>query len=142
MEQILVLCSFFHVVMYYVCKHQEYILTKFVHIYSKHLCLDDNCNNNLNGSLNNTSNNSTQWLCSGDTSLVEPEILEDMGVSMLEDEAMSYKRTRKSHSLERTTLPTASNNSGQCGKLNNSQNQEYTYSGSSFDTVSIDRFVF
>lgn len=65
-----------------------------------------------------------------------------MGVSMLEDEVTSYESTRKSHSLEQTTSPTVSNNHGQCGKLNNSQNQEYTYSGSSFDTVSIDRFVF
>ena len=73
---------------------------------------------------------------------MEPEILEDMGVSMLEDEAISYKSTRKSHSLERIASPTVSNNRGQCGKLNNSQNQEYSYSGSSFDTVSIDRFVF
>ncbi|KAK9293622.1 hypothetical protein QLX08_011480 [Tetragonisca angustula] len=105
---------------------------------SKRLRLDDNCNNSLNNCLNNTSNNSTKWLCSGDTSLVEPEILEDMGVSMLEDEAISYKSTRKSHSLERIASPTVSNNRGQCGKLNNSQNQEYSYSGSSFDTVSID----
>lgn len=106
---------------------------------SKRLRINDNCNNTLNGSLNNSSNNSTKkWLCSGDTSLVEPEILEDMGVSMLEDEATSYKSKRKSHSLEQTTSPIASNHNGQCGKLNNSQNQEYTYSGSSFDTVSID----
>lgn len=73
---------------------------------------------------------------------MKSEMLEDMGVSMLEDEATSYKSTRESHSLERIISPTVSNNHRQCGKLNNSQNQEYTYSGSSFDTVSIDRFVF
>ncbi|XP_017764417.1 PREDICTED: S-phase kinase-associated protein 2 isoform X2 [Eufriesea mexicana] len=106
---------------------------------SKRLRLDDSCNNNLNSSLNSTSKNSARWSCSADGN-VEPEILEDMGVSMLEDEASSCESTKKSDSLERTISPTISGNSGQCEKVNSFQRQESVYRGSSFDTVSMDSF--
>lgn len=43
--------------------------------------LDDGCNNNID----NEVKENEHWSCAGDTSLVEPEILEDMGVSMLAD---------------------------------------------------------
>ncbi|XP_006622814.1 S-phase kinase-associated protein 2 isoform X2 [Apis dorsata] len=106
---------------------------------SKRLRLDDSCNN-LNDTLNSASKNNTKWSYSGDANLVEPEILEDMGVSMLEDEASSYESTKKTDSLERTTSPIISDNSGQCDKINSFQSQENIYRGSNFDTVSIDSF--
>lgn len=109
---------------------------------SKQLRLDDSCNNNLNDSLNSTTKHSAKWSCSGDTSLVEPEILEEMGVSMLEDGASNCESTRKSHSLEQTISPTILDNNGQCKNINDSQSQECIYRGSSLDTTSIDRFVF
>lgn len=109
--------------------------------YSKRLRLDDSCNN-LNDTLNSASKNNTKWSYSGDANLVEPEILEDMGVSMLEDEASSYESTKKTGSLEQTTSPIISDNSGQCDKINSFQSQENIYRGSNFDTVSMDRFVF
>ncbi|XP_028523740.1 S-phase kinase-associated protein 2 isoform X6 [Apis cerana] len=70
----------------------------------------------------------------------KPEILEDMGVSMLEDEASSYESTKKTGSLEQTTSPIISDNSGQCDKINSFQSQENIYRGSNFDTVSMDSF--
>ncbi|XP_033301494.1 S-phase kinase-associated protein 2 isoform X2 [Bombus bifarius] len=105
---------------------------------SKQLRLDDSCNNNLNDSLNSTTKHSAKWSCSGDTSLVEPEILEEMGVSMLEDGASNCESTRKSHSLEQTISPTILDNNGQCKNMNDSQSQECIYRGSSLDTTSID----
>ena len=50
-------------------------------IFSKRMRVDDGSNNNTNVA----TKDSKQWTYSGDTSLVEPEILEDMGVSMLAD---------------------------------------------------------
>ncbi|XP_043596871.1 S-phase kinase-associated protein 2 isoform X2 [Bombus pyrosoma] len=105
---------------------------------SKQLRLDDSCNNNLNDSLNSTSKHSAKWSCSGDTSLVEPEILEEMGVSMLEDGASNCESMKKSHSFEQTISPTILDNNGQYKKMNDSQSQECIYRGSSLDTTSID----
>ncbi|XP_043249572.1 S-phase kinase-associated protein 2 [Colletes gigas] len=105
---------------------------------SKRLRLDKNCNNNLNSTLNSASKNNENWSCSGDTSLVEPEILEDMGVSMLEDEA-SQESTRKSQSLNGPISPAGPNTSRQCETVNAFEHQQSIYRGSSFDTVVMDR---
>ncbi|CAL7952525.1 unnamed protein product [Xylocopa violacea] len=107
---------------------------------NKRLRLDDSCNNNLNSTVNSASKGNGKWSCSGDANLVESEILEDMGVSMLEDEASICKSTKISHSLESTTSPINSGNSRQCEKVNSFESQESIYRGSSFETVSMDSF--
>ncbi|XP_076387670.1 S-phase kinase-associated protein 2 isoform X3 [Megachile rotundata] len=105
---------------------------------SKRLRLDDTCNNNLNSTLNSASKNNANWSCSGDGTLVEPEILEDMGVSMLEDEATSCKRAKNTRSIK-CASPASSNSSKQCDKTNSFDGQESILRGSSFDTVIMDR---
>lgn len=106
---------------------------------SKRLRLDDNCNNNLNSTLNSASKTNEKWSRSGDTSLVEPEILEDMGVSMLEDEA-SHEGARKSQSQGGPISPTGSDTSRQRETVVNTfESQQNIYRGSNFDTVLTDR---
>ncbi|XP_053994196.1 S-phase kinase-associated protein 2 [Hylaeus volcanicus] len=104
----------------------------------KRLRLDNNCNNNLNSTLNSASKNNEKWLSSGDTNLVEPEILEDMGVSMLEDET-SHESTKKSQSREDPISPVGLNTGRQCETVNIFENQHTIYRASSFDTVVVDR---
>ncbi|KAJ8681569.1 hypothetical protein QAD02_017361 [Eretmocerus hayati] len=69
---------------------------------SKRMRLDDGCNNNINGTTN--VENDT-WSCSGNTSLVEPEILEDMGVSMLADGEASRESLQILKTQECTVSP-------------------------------------
>ncbi|XP_012233129.1 S-phase kinase-associated protein 2 [Linepithema humile] len=71
---------------------------------SKRLCLDNDCNNILNSSFDSGSQSNTRWSYSGTASLVEPEILEDMGVGMLEDER-NCKNTKTLESEDCTVLP-------------------------------------
>lgn len=71
---------------------------------SKRLRLDDGCNNNLNSTFNNDSRNSSKWPYSGNASLIEPEILEDMGVGMLEDGVANYESTKRLQSEQCTIL--------------------------------------
>ncbi|XP_011259232.1 S-phase kinase-associated protein 2 isoform X1 [Camponotus floridanus] len=76
--------------------HEEASLSKaeeFSPPESKRLRLDDGCNNNLNSTVNSESQSSTGWSYSGNASLIEPEILEDMGVSMLEDGIVNCEKT-------------------------------------------------
>lgn len=101
--------------------------------------MDDSCNNNLNSTLNSESKNSGKWPCSGDTNLVEPEILEDMGVSMLDEEVLC-ESTRKYQSQEGADSPPTSDNR-QCKKLHSFEGQDSVFRSSSFETISIDRFV-
>ncbi|EZA53352.1 S-phase kinase-associated protein [Ooceraea biroi] len=70
---------------------------------SKRLHLDDGCNNNLNSTLNNESQN-TRWSYSGDVSLLEPEVLKDMGVGLLEENIINCGSTKKLQSDECTVL--------------------------------------
>ncbi|XP_029050962.1 S-phase kinase-associated protein 2 isoform X2 [Osmia bicornis bicornis] len=105
---------------------------------SKRLRLDDTCNNNLNSTLNSASKNNANWSCASDGNLVEPEMLADMGVSMLEDQASSCERANNSESVERTS-PISSENSKKCNKSNSFDSQESIHRASSFDTVIIDR---
>lgn len=67
------------------------LLIKFF-ISSKKIHLENTCNNNLN---NNLPQNNTRWSYSGNTSFVEPEILEDMGVGMLEDPVTNNESTKQ-----------------------------------------------
>ncbi|XP_071633405.1 S-phase kinase-associated protein 2 isoform X1 [Temnothorax longispinosus] len=70
----------------------------------KRLRLDDGCNNNLNSTLDSDSRNDTKWSYSGNASLIEPEMLEDMGVGMLEDGVGNYESTKRLQSEECTIL--------------------------------------
>ena len=108
--------------------------------------LDDGCNNNLNESTEVSTNSSTHWSCSGDTSLVEPEILEDMGVSMLEDEESRESDLKKLRTEEPS--PTRPKINGDIPVKENgvyASQDSGLYRHSSFETVAVDkydRFVF
>ncbi|XP_012270645.1 S-phase kinase-associated protein 2 isoform X2 [Orussus abietinus] len=104
---------------------------------SKRIRLDDGCNNNLNSTLNSISKSSVRWSCASDASLVEPEILEDMGVSMLEDEEVSCESLKKLQSQECTISPTSSESSRLMPPIENElhNNRDAIYRTSSFDTV-------
>lgn len=107
-------------------------------IFSKRVRLDDGCNNNLNEISETSKSNGTHWSCSGDTSFVEPEILEDMGVSMLEDEESCENDLKKPRLQEPS--PTQSQIKNVC---NNQESGVYRHS--SFETVvpdKYDRFIF
>ncbi|KAL0130740.1 hypothetical protein PUN28_002395 [Cardiocondyla obscurior] len=56
---------------------------------SKRLRLDDGCN------VNETSQSNSKWPYSGDASLIESEILDDMGVGMLKSGAISCEGTKR-----------------------------------------------
>lgn len=109
---------------------------------SKRMRLDDGCNNNLSSTLNSATKNNARWTCAGDTSLVEPEILEDMGVSMLEDEEISCESLKQLPSHECTASPTGSEGSRRPAAEiveNVFANHPTIYRESSFDTVNLDR---
>ncbi|XP_043463038.1 S-phase kinase-associated protein 2 [Leptopilina heterotoma] len=100
---------------------------------SKRVRLDDGCNNNLNEITETSKSNATHWSCSGDTSFVEPEILEDMGVSMLEDEESCENDLKKPRLQEPS--PTQSQIKNVC-----SSQESGVYRHSSFDTVVPDKY--
>ncbi|XP_043275668.1 S-phase kinase-associated protein 2 isoform X2 [Venturia canescens] len=112
---------------------------------SKRMRLDDGCNNNLNSTLNSASKNGARWTCSGDTSLVEPEILEDMGVSMLDDEDASRESMKKLQSQEDVISLSSSENSRQLAesevRIQNTevQRQDKRFRTSTFDTATLPR---
>ncbi|XP_033338576.2 S-phase kinase-associated protein 2 [Megalopta genalis] len=98
---------------------------------SKILRLDDGCNNNLNGILNEKPVSNERWSYSGDGSLVEPEILADMGVGMLEDEA-SCDRTKISQSSKHSVSPVDSLADKCYGKDGNYRLDENIYGDTCF----------
>lgn len=109
--------------------------------HSKRLRLDNGCN--LNSMLNNGLQNGTKWSFSGDTSFVEPEILEDMGVSMLEDAVVNIESTRQPmQSQERVISPVSSNgNKRLLNEINSIVCHEEIHTSSNSDIVNIERFV-
>lgn len=87
---------------------------------SKRLRLDDSCNNNLNSNAaDSPSKDNGKWSYSGNASLVEPEILEEMGVSMLEGEDLlnCESAKKKACSGEDTNSPNVTNGGKQCPKV-------------------------
>jgi F-box and leucine-rich repeat protein 1 (S-phase kinase-associated protein 2) len=98
--------------------------------------LDDGCNNNLN---NASVKERERWSCSGDTSLVEPEILEDMGVSMLADGEAS----RESLQTLKTQECTISPKNFESGRHSKNKNAIYeakeTFKSKSFEPTNGDR---
>lgn len=105
--------------------------------------MDDGCNNNLNGILESDSQNDTKWPYSGNASLIEPEILEDMGVGMLEDGITNYESTKRLQSEECTILSENldSNNRSIIDEADVFGYQEEVYTSSSLEIANIDRFV-
>lgn len=104
---------------------------------SKRMRLDDGCNNNLN--VPSVKENET-WSCSGDTSLVEPEILEDMGVGMLADGEGSRESSQTLKTQECTISPKnfeAERHSTR--SVDTDLVTQETFKGSSFESASLDR---
>lgn len=116
---------------------------RILYVHSKRLRLDNGCNNNLNGTLNSDSENDTKWSYSGNASLIEPEILEDMGVSMLEDGVANYESTKRLQSEEYTILSENldSNNRSIIDEPDVFGYQEEVYTSSSLEIANTDRFV-
>ena len=102
--------------------------------------LDDGCNNNLNALSETSKNNSTHWSCSGDTSLVEPEILEDMGVSMLEDENSCESDLKKLRTQDPSPTLTESNDGILDDENTVYSRRDSMYKHSSFETVTMDKY--
>ncbi|XP_011702965.1 PREDICTED: S-phase kinase-associated protein 2 isoform X1 [Wasmannia auropunctata] len=108
---------------------------------SKRLRLDNGCNNNLNSTLHGDSRNSAKWPYSGNASLIEPEILEDMGVGMLEDGAANCESTKRLQSEECTIVSenVDSNNRSIIDEPDVFEYQEEVYTSSSLEIASTDR---
>lgn len=98
--------------------------------------LDDGCNNNLNGS---SVTENERWSCSGDTSLVEPEILEDMGVSMLADEASRESIQTQLKTQECTISPKNFEAEKKLKKLKTAQENQESFKDTSFSADPNDR---
>ncbi|KAK2586549.1 hypothetical protein KPH14_011439 [Odynerus spinipes] len=108
---------------------------------SKRMRLDDGCNN-LNSTFNSTSKNSTRWSYTADSSLVEPEILEDMGVSMLDNETINCDNVKKLQSQDCTISPNNADNNKRLPLNDNGiyeSESESLYRGSSFETINVER---
>ncbi|XP_047356452.1 S-phase kinase-associated protein 2-like isoform X1 [Vespa velutina] len=108
---------------------------------SKRVRMDDGCNN-LNSTFNSTSKNNTRWSYNADSSLVEPEILEDMGVSMLEDEAINCDNVNKVQSPDCTVSLTNADNNKRLPLNDNGiydSEQKSLYRGTTFESVTIER---
>lgn len=117
---------------------------KILYVHSKRLRLDGSCNNNLNDTLNSSSQNE-KWEMpySGNASLIEPEILEDMGVSILEDGVTNYESTKRLQSEKCTILSENldSNNRSIIDEPDVFGYQEEVYTSSSLEIANTDRFV-
>ncbi|XP_070154127.1 S-phase kinase-associated protein 2 isoform X1 [Polyergus mexicanus] len=103
---------------------------------SKRLRLDDGCNNNLNSTVNSESQN-TRWSYSGNASLIEPEILEDMGVSMLEDGIVNCEKTSGDCIILPANL--VNNKKSPIDETDGFEYQEEVYTISSSETVNAER---
>lgn len=104
--------------------------------------LDDGCNNNLNSTLNSESKNGRRWSYRGDTSLVEPEVLVDLGVSMLDDDASSESFKKPSQDEATSSPDESSSESSRQFPENGTtdlDDKNKIYKSSSFDTI--DRYV-
>lgn len=100
---------------------------------SKRMRLDDGCNNNLDSA---TEKDNEKWSCSGDTSLVEPEILEDMGVGMLADGEVSRDSLQTLKTQECTISPKKFDQIKTASIIYESQQ---TYNSNSFEKENTDR---
>lgn len=98
--------------------------------------LDDGCNNNINGS---SVTENERWSCSGDTSLVEPEILEDMGVSMLADEASRESLQTQLKTQECTISPKNFEAERKSKKLKTAHEKQENFKSTNFSADHIDR---
>ncbi|XP_029169727.1 S-phase kinase-associated protein 2 [Nylanderia fulva] len=104
---------------------------------SKRLRLDDGSNNNLNSTVNSESQSNTRWSYSANASLIEPEILEDMGVGMLEDSVMICENTKPSTECVISPASLVNNKKSSPNESSGFEYQE-VYS-SSLETVNTER---
>ncbi|XP_074109741.1 S-phase kinase-associated protein 2 isoform X1 [Cotesia typhae] len=105
---------------------------------SKRMKLDDGCNNNLNSTLNSESKNGRRWSYRGDTSLVEPEVLVDLGVSMLDDDASSESFKKPSQDEATSSPDESSSESSRQFPENGTtdlDDKNKIYKSSNFDTI-------
>ncbi|XP_011877535.1 PREDICTED: S-phase kinase-associated protein 2 isoform X2 [Vollenhovia emeryi] len=104
---------------------------------SKRLRLDNGCDNNLNGD----SRKDTKWSYSGNASLIEPKILEDMGVGMLENGVANYESTKRLQSEKCTILSKNldGNNRSIIDEPDVFGYQEEVYTSSSLEIANTDR---
>lgn len=105
--------------------------------------MDNGCNNNLNSTLNSDSRNGARWPYSGNASLIEPEILEDMGVGMLEDGVANCQSTKRLQS-EKCMVSSEnldSNNRSLIDEPDIFGYQEEVYTSPSLEIVNTIRFV-
>ncbi|XP_015115202.1 S-phase kinase-associated protein 2 isoform X2 [Diachasma alloeum] len=107
---------------------------------SKRMRLDDGCNNNLNSSLNNGAKSGGKWKCPGDTSIVEPEVMVDLGVSMLDDET-SCDSMKRSQSQDCSVSPSSLVSARHAAMNENilMNEKENLYRGSKFEKGNLDR---
>ncbi|XP_011495682.1 PREDICTED: S-phase kinase-associated protein 2 isoform X2 [Ceratosolen solmsi marchali] len=103
---------------------------------SKRMRLDDGCNNNLNSA---SVKESERWSCSGDTSLVEPEILEDMGVSMLADGEASRESLQILKTQECTISPKNFESNRHSKNKSTMYETKETFKSTSFEPANVDR---
>lgn len=92
--------------------------------------------------LNNGLQNSTKCSYSADTSFVEPEILKEMGVGMLED-IVNYESTQRLQSQECVTSPTnmSSKRKFLMNEISEIDCHEEIHTSSISDTIHTERFV-
>ena len=98
--------------------------------------LDDGCNNNLNTT---SEKESETWSCSGNTSLVEPEILEDMGVGMLADGEASRESLQNLKTQECTISPKNFEAERKLQNSNTLYSTEEPFKKTTLETSNIDR---
>lgn len=117
------------------------VLKRILHVCSKRLRLDDGSNNNLNSTVNSESQNNTRWSYSGNASLIEPEILEDMGVGMLEDGVVNCESTKASGECVILPASLVNNKKSSMNEAGGFEYQEEVYTTSNLETVNAERFV-
>ncbi|XP_058794171.1 S-phase kinase-associated protein 2 isoform X2 [Phymastichus coffea] len=103
---------------------------------SKRIKLDDGCNNNVNGT---EERENEKWSCSGDTSLVEPEILEDMGVGMLADGEGSHESLQNLKTQECTISPKNFEAEMRAKHSDSTYQSQKTFRTASFESTNPDR---
>lgn len=103
---------------------------------SKRIKLDDGCNNNVNGT---AVKENERWSCSGDTSLVEPEILEDMGVGMLTDGEGSRESSQNLKTQECLLSPKKYESDKHTKSSDTAYQSQETFRTASFESTNVDR---
>lgn len=94
--------------------------------------MDDGCNNNID---NVKTEERETWSCTGDTSLMEPEILRDMGVGMLTDGENSRDSLKTLQTQECTIPPRKFETQRISQSLDSAYGTQEIYKNNSFDVL-------